>query len=287
MSYVIRFLLIVATLISFAAHTKDTIILWDDNYDNEPSAAFIRLAAELTKEDYGDYDIIPSLPYEQGRAFLSLDEPGQVNVMIVSVSQRREEQASVIYVPLERGLAGFRICLVKNEKKDAFAGINTLRDFRKRKLYIGVGAHWPDREVLEANNLPVATSPITDDLYAMLNAERFDCFSRNIKEISGNLVDKSQLDIGVDQHIAFIYPSANFIHVSKNAPRIKERLETGLQRAIDNGEFYALFDKYYKNSLLKHNLYGRKLFFLKNDNMSQKAKDAINQYGIASFSSNY
>jgi hypothetical protein len=268
-------------------NAKDTLILWDENYKNEAELAFIQLAADLTIDDYGEYEIMPSPPYEQGRAFASLNQPEQINMMIASVDKLREQQANTIYIPLERGLAGFRLCLVKNTNSQAFLGINTLRDFRKRKLSVGVGAHWPDKAILTFNQLPVTTSPIESDLYSMLDAGRFACLSRSVKEVSESVINQNHIDIGVEQNIAFIYPLADFIYISKTETRLAERIEKGLRLAIENEQFYTLFEKHYKQLLLKHNLYGRKLFFLKNENMSEKARDAINQYGIASFSSQY
>jgi hypothetical protein len=208
-------------------------------------------------------------------------------MMVASVDLQREQQATTIYIPLERGLAGFRLCLIKKISQNLFFDINTLRDFRRRKLSIGVGAHWPDKDILTFNRLPVTTSPIESNLYSMLDVGRFACLSRSVKEASESVKSQNHLDLEVEQNIAFIYPLADFIYISKMETRLAERIEKGLKIAIENGQFYALFEKHYKQLLLKYNLYGRKLFFLKNENLSEKAKNAINQYGIASFSSQY
>ena len=278
-------IILMATSIT-SAHAKDRIVLWKSNYETEANLAFIKLAADLTVDEYGEYELLPSEPLEQGRAFANLDKPNDINVIIAGINLEREQSTNTIYIPLERGLTGFRLCFIKKGNEDIFANINTLREFRRHKMYIGVGAHWPDKDILNFNKLPVTTSPIAEDLYAMLDKRRFDCFSRSIKEITDNLAKHRNNQISIEENIAFIYPLADFIYVSKTEERLKERLEKGLKMAINNGQFYELFDRYFKNTLREHNLYGRKLFFLKNENMSERARAAINRYGIASFSAN-
>ncbi len=287
MTYTLKSLLFLCLLASIKVSAKDTIILWDDNYKNIPYLAFITLAADLTVDEYGDYEIKPSAPFEQGRAFASLNEPEQINIMIAGIDSQKEQLANTIYIPLERGLAGFRLCLVKGANKEAFSHINTLGDFRKAQLSIGVGAHWPDKGILDLNRIPVTTSPIEQALYSMLNVGRFACLSRSVTEVAESINTQPDADIAIEENIAFIYPLADFIYISKTETRLAERIEKGLKLAIANEQFYTLFEKHYKHLLLEYNLYGRKLFFLKNENMSDKARDAINQYGIASFSSNY
>ena len=266
---------------------KDRIVLWRSNYLTESNLAFIQLAAELTRAEYGDYEIVPSEALEQGRAFANINKPNDINVIISGIDLDREEETSPIYIPLDRGLTGFRVCLVTKGSESIFNDINTLRDFRRHKMYIGVGAHWPDKDIMSFNRLPVTTSPITEDLYSMLEMHRFDCFSRSIKEVTENLKAHPDNEIVIEKNVAFIYPLADFIYVSKAEIKLKERLEKGLELAINNGQFYELFKKYYKDSLREHDLYGRKLFFLKNNNMSEQARAAINKYGIASFSEHY
>lgn len=87
-----------------------------------------------------------------------------------------------------------------------------------------------------------------------------------------------------EQHIALLYPNADFIFVANSEKRLKQRLEKGIKIAMENGDFDTYFDKHYMTVLQKYNFFNRKLLFLKNKDISEQALRAINVYGLASFS---
>ena len=243
----------------------------------------VTLAAELTKDEYGSYLIEPSIEMEQGRAFAQLTHNQDVNLVIGGVDKERERTARTIYFPLSRGLLGFRLCLINESKPNIFYNLESVKDFKKASLTIGLGTHWPDRKIIESNGLQTMPSPVSSSLIDMLSAHRFDCFLRSIGEVEYELKTYADRQVMLDEHIAFIYPFANFIFINPANERLHERLRKGLLLASKNNKFNQHFNKHYRNLLYTYKLYERKLFFLKNPNLSEKASNAINQYGIASF----
>jgi hypothetical protein len=262
----------------------DKIIMWDKNFDHPALKELVTLAADLTVEEYGAYQIERSIEMEQGRAFVSLAQSQSINLATAAISRERENTTLPIYFPLTRGLLGFRLCLVKKQNIALFENINTTRDFRSNRLLLGVGAHWPDKTVIEQNQLQAVSNPVHAQLYDMLNMDRFDCFPRGIAEIAYELEKYPTDDVVVEDNIALIYPNAHFMFISPTHVRLKERLETGLMLAKQNGDYKRYFDKHYLVLLKKHGFYSRKLLFLTNPDLSPKARKAINQFGIASFS---
>lgn len=264
------------------AEDADRVILWDRNYDKAYLLDVIHMALRLSQKEFGKFEIVRSVPLEQGRVFADLDIGGLVNVAIAAASLEREKQHQPIYIPVDRGLLGFRVCLINNGKIN-FNGINVLKDFSKRNIMLGVGTHWPDKQVYESNGLRVLSSPLYQNLFEMLEKDRFDCLPRSISELDMELEQHAGQNFAAEPSLALIYPNADFVFVSKKEGRIETRLELGLNKALESGEFQSLFQKYYQGIMTKHNFYNRKLLILENNNLSQAAQKAINQYGVASF----
>lgn len=264
------------------AEDVDRVIMWDRNYDKAYLLEIIQTALLQSEPEYGDFEIKRSVHLEQGRVFADLDAGTLVNVAIAATSITREQQHSPIYFPVDRGLLGFRICLVSDGKIN-FDGINVLKDFSKRNILLGVGTHWPDKQVYESNGLRVVSSPLYQNLFEMLEIGRFDCLPRSISELDMELEQQSAQSFVADSSIALVYPNADFIFVSKGETRIKARLQSGLNKALENGAFQRLFTKYYGEILAKYDFYNRKLLILENPNLSPQAHKAINRYGVASF----
>jgi hypothetical protein len=87
-----------------------------------------------------------------------------------------------------------------------------------------------------------------------------------------------------EKRLAFIYPFADILYIRKGAEKLHEALEHGLMLAIKDRSYFELFDHYYSDSLQKYEFYFRKILVLDNKRISPQAREAINRYGIASFS---
>ncbi|PRO71639.1 MAG: hypothetical protein CBB67_021815 [Alteromonadaceae bacterium TMED7] len=268
-----------------SVYGADDIVVWHRTYEKIALIDIIEMAAKLSEPEFGPYTIRPSRVIEQGRAFISLAEGELLNVMVAGISSERERLGLPIYVPLDRGLLGFRVCL-QNKTARSLKKITSLTDFMNNRIVVGVGSHWPDREILEYNGLKVMHSPVYEQLFPMLHKGRFDCFLRSMHEVDQELVTYQEYELQVDKYISIIYPQADFAFVSVNHPRIHKRLQLGLKKAIAQGLFSEHFEKYYAATLKEHNLYGRKLIILENPDLSIEAFDAINEYGLASFALN-
>lgn len=276
--------LVMASLaLSNQAKALDKIVMWDKSYNRPAMLELVTLAADLTIEQYGPYELQPSMDLEEGRAFTQLIKNQDVNLAIGGVTQQRETTTLPVYFPLTRGLLGFRLCLVNQQRANAFIEIETVEDFSRAQLTIGLGTHWPDKEIIEHNKLQIVTNPVFSRLFDMLSKNRFDCFLRGIGELEYELDAYPTEQLMTEEHIAFIYPLANFIFISPQESRLQKRIEQGLLIAKQNGQFAEHFEKHYRPLMQLHKFYERKLFILRNPNLSEKAIQAINQYGIASF----
>lgn len=270
-------------MFSCSLQATDRLVLWERNYQRPAFLEIITQAMELTEQQYGNFEIVSSRPMEQGAAFAALSRETGLNVAVAATSKVREQAHQTIYIPIDKGLLGFRVCLVNPDDRHVFSGINTLADINRSRYSIGVGSHWPDRTVIEANGLKTIHSENYHGLFEMLHKQRFTCFLRSVNEIDAEILTHADMGLTDEQHVALLYPSADFIFVAKSETRLKQRLETGLRIALENGDFDKHFDKHYMTVLQKYNFFNRKLLFLKNQDMTENARQAINLYGLASF----
>ncbi|GLR71676.1 hypothetical protein [Agaribacter marinus] len=274
---------ILLLVVAFEALSVDKVVLWNRNYDKPYVREALRNIFELSKEEYGDYTLEPSQPTEQGRAFADLINGNrQINLMLAGVNREREEKASAIYLPLDRGLLGFRVCMVRKEQAD-FSYVRTLEDFKSNDILVGLGTHWPDKNIFSNHGLKSINNPVYRNLFPMLREKRFDCLSRSIVEVDQELIEYAEDEFKIEPALIFIYPFGDFMFVKSENIRLKERIEYGMSKALKDNSFYEIFDKHYADILQLHGMYNRRLLFLENKDMSQEALLSINQFGIASF----
>ena len=100
----------------------------------------------------------------------------------------------------------------------------------------------------------------------MLNNDRFDYFPRAIYEVYDELENRQNIlkDIVVEPTLALYIPTASYVYVSHEKPRIAQRLKYGLQQMVKNGELKVLFNKYYKEDIIRADLQNRKIIKIKN-----------------------
>lgn len=256
-------------------------MVWERNYNNPFFQETLQNITRLAEEEFGEVTLVSSKKMEQGRAFAELLK-GNIDVFIGSADAKREVSAKAIYVPLDRGLLGFRVCLV-NKNSPKFDKIKTPLDFIQRNLKVGLGSHWPDRFIYEENGFKVITSPVYDSLFEMLKLDRFDCFSRSVNEIAIEVERFKETDIVQDDHIVFIYPNADFIFTNLKNESLQKRLDLGVNLSIEDNSFYEIFEKYFEATLMKNGIYERKLMIINNARLTPDARAAINRFGIASF----
>ncbi len=165
---------------------------------------------------------------------------GKGNAIVWTMtSNAREETLRIIRFPLIKGLMGYRVLVVRKGDEAKFAKVRTEEELIK--LSAGQGMHWPDTDILRANNFYIVEAMAKENLYKMLAAKRFDFFPRGITEIpvEQNLIASQQLTVA--RHILLHYPTDSYFFVNKNNTELAMRLEKGWEIILKNGEFEKFF----------------------------------------------
>ncbi|GAB2871418.1 transporter substrate-binding domain-containing protein [Pseudoduganella ginsengisoli] len=203
---------------------------------------------------------------ERGRALHELARGEFLDVAWAVTSREREAALLPIRIPLDRGLSGWRICLVRRADVERFAAVDQLAGLAR--FQAGLGYDWVETSVLRANGLPVVTGNNSDSLPAMLAGQRFDYYPRPLRQAWVDLQKYPNLALEVEPHFALHFPSALYLFVNKANTALADLLLTGLRKAIDDGTFEKLFTEQYSAYLQRAALGQRRVFHLENPSLT-------------------
>lgn len=207
--------------------------------------------------------IVPSRhPMEQQRALLSLEQGEAVDVVWTMTSVERERHLLPVRIPLDKGLYGWRIALLRADRAELLGGVRTLDDLRS--LRAGQGHDWPDTEILRSQGLPVEVSSSYESLFLMLEARRFDYFPRAVLEAQDELRHNQARPLVADSHLALHYPTALYFFFSPRDPQLADTVRQGLELALADGSFERVFQQYHRADLRRARLGQRRIIELDN-----------------------
>ena len=223
--------------------------------------ALLKLALDKTGVNY---ELRPSdRILLTGKAMRQLRENREVNVVWSMTDNQREKELTPIRIPIAKGLIGLRVFVINQSKKAKFDGVLSLNDMRK--LVPVQGEEWPDTKILQANGFNVFTVPEFREAYDMIKQGKGDFFPRSVMEVNAELEAQGRRNnLYLEPAIALYYPTAMYYFVSSSNKTLANLIETGLNRAIDDGSFDALFESTYAPILASLRVNERKVYTLEN-----------------------
>ncbi|MBV8603954.1 MAG: hypothetical protein JO224_04655 [Pelomonas sp.] len=218
----------------------------------------LRLA--LAKSD-GRFQVVGSTdPSMASRAFVRLARHEGVDVIWAPTTREFEHDYRAVRVPLDKGLLGWRLLLVRRDDLARFAKVAT--GAQLRALRAGLAAEWSDTQVLRDNGLPVVTASLYDNLFPMLAAQRFDYFPRGVAEIVDE--QRAHPEFAIEPRLVLHYPACTYFFVARDNERLAAQIELGLRRALQDGAFEKLFDFYNGDAVRAAGLEQRRVLELRN-----------------------
>lgn len=170
---------------------------------------------------------------------------GQLDVMWSASDSLRESRVSIVPVPLDYGLLGFRLLMILEEKQPAFSEVDRLSDLQKfQALQVN---EWVDTYILLNAGFDVHLGHY-ENLPKMLAAKRGDFIPRSIREIRFDMVRwATDGNFVVDQRSLLIYRQGDFFFVNKQNHKLHQDLKVGLERIYDNGKLKSLLSDFMKD----------------------------------------
>jgi hypothetical protein len=227
----------------------------------------LRTALEKTKAKYGPYRMMKSkVMSEKRQAYELINATGELTVMYLDVKPDFEKKLIGIHIPVDRNLVGYRIFLIRQDRKNALKKVATLDDLRQ--FSFGLGTDWIDVGIMENSGFKVITGSSYDGLFEMLENKRFDIFSRAAVEIIDEVEQRKAKmpDLYIEDSICLFYQLPMYFWFSKTdeGKQLAARAEEGMRAMIADGTYNIIFDKYHRNKIEKLHLKDRKIFTIKN-----------------------
>ena len=174
---------------------------------------------------------------ERVRALL---DSGQVDVIDFGSTPDFERRFLPVYFPIDRGLNGWRLLVIRKQDRAAFDAVKSLAELRH--FIAGQGLGWPDADILRGAGLRVETFPQLSSLFLSLEARRFDYLPLGMDE-AYDLTHRYASDadtLFVEPRIVLIYPFGRLFFVRRGNAELRDLLDAGLRKAFANGQVQKL-----------------------------------------------
>ncbi|GAB2892599.1 transporter substrate-binding domain-containing protein [Uliginosibacterium flavum] len=207
-------------------------------------------------------------PMARARLLEDLLNDHDVNVVIAASQLDWEEQTLPIWIPVDMGLSGLRIGLIRQGAQARFSKVNSLDDLSQLRLGVGLG--WSSRKVMEANGLQLEFAANQEALVRMLLAQRLDYFPRSISEAFIEHADFSRQypELAIESGLLLDMPLPTYIFVSPKYPKLAERITLGMEKLVRDGSLQKMVIRAHEDILAKAKLCGRKMIHIPNPLLS-------------------
>jgi hypothetical protein len=224
----------------------------------------LRMALERSGEDYTLQ--ASAVMMRQNRALAELRGGRVIDIVWTMSSQQRERDLLPIRIPLDMGLIGWRLLLIRRSDAARFAAIRQAKDLQA--LDALQGHDWPDTDILRANNYRVQTASDYAGMFKMLQSGRVDYFPRAVFEVWNEAAAFADQGLIVAPNLALYYPAAFYFFVNQSNTALAAALQRGMERMQADGSYAQLFQEYYGEMVARSALDKRRVFELRNPLLS-------------------
>jgi len=238
----------------------------------------LKLALQKSEAEFGPFLLEPVFVETlQGRRIKLVADEQLIDVMWTMTSREREQELRPIYVPLMKGLMGYRIALIRSGDQQHFEQINSLAELKR--LTWGQGLDWPDSDILESQGFDVMRGK-SSSLIEMLSRSRFDAFPRALHEPWSEVEGRD--DVVVESSLIIKYSAPIYFFVNNQNESLAHRIEAGLELAIEDGSFDKLFYSHPTTAevLQRANLKHRKIFEIDNPDLSPRSRELLDNKAL-------
>ena len=208
----------------------------------------LALALAITQPDFGPFTLRQSTrPMTERRALEELETGSDnITVLVHGNVADYEQRLLPIRFPLDKGLLGYRVFLIRGDMQsrlDLVGGLDDLRHYS-----IGQGREWGDVTILRQAGFNVVEGTSYEGLFDMLAAGRFELFSRSVVEVGEELAREKPAHpaLALEQHLLLFYPLTRYFYVARSpaGEALARRISEGLERMLKDGSFDRMFQTF-------------------------------------------
>lgn len=236
--------------------------------------AVLRMALDKSRARYGAYSLHQATTsMSPARITQELLMPtGHINILVRATAPELEQQFTPVRIPVDRGLLGYRVFLVRQDDLARFAAVRTLDDLRH--LRAGLGRDWIDVPVLRVAGLPTEEGSAYEGLFSMLEAGRFDYFSRGADEALREYDERraSHPKLVIEPTLLLHYPLPRYFFLRRDAEgkQLAARIAAGMEIMVRDGSLNTLFQRYKGATIAAANLRRRRVLTIPNPTLSRQ-----------------
>ncbi|MBL4629625.1 MAG: hypothetical protein JKY14_00130 [Paraglaciecola sp.] len=252
----------------------------NDEIRHSFTAKVLDLALERTKDEYGDYQIIPSKAgVTVGRLQLQMKERNDNYFYKVSITDELLKDFHAIEFPIDRGIVSYRVGIINTKNVQLFKNVSNSEGLKKYLLIQGQG--WLDNDIFKHNGLTSFAVATKRQCLDMISLNRADIYFRGLSEISFDIKRHEKrggkLNVQAEPYIALFYPMPKFLITAKTNIENANRVEEGLKRAYEDGSFIKLWEEHNLRAIQSQNLNNRRVIVLENP-FIKSLNDAYKKY---------
>lgn len=220
---------------------------------------------------------------ERGRALTELaGGSNAINLLWTSMDAEAERGLNVVRIPINRGLIGYRIFVIRKDRQADFDRVGSLSDLKA--LTGGQGLDWIDTKIMRAAGLKIETVPY-ETVFDMIQGGRLDYFPRGVVEAFAELDEPRhrERNLVVERRLLLKYRSDFIFYVSTKNASLAQTIRRGLVKAYLDGSYMRLFNShpYIQDGLVRADLASRKIFVLDNPYLSEEDRLIPDKYWMS------
>ncbi|MGE6436151.1 hypothetical protein [Shewanella baltica] len=276
----LRFLLLMGLTSAPITYANDQFIInhSESNLDHRYQYTYdlLQLVIDATNADFGQASLeVSDVIMSRNRILRELQDGQTINVIAEASSLEWNTKLIPIKIPIRKGIQGFRVFIIQKENAESLAQITSIMQLTSLKT--GSGSQWSTKVAMQQAGFDVVESIQYDSLFNMLSKGRFVTFGRGVNEAYQELeqFNLQYPNLVIDEKILLHIPLATYFYVSPNKPHLAQRIEVGLRRIINNGEFERLFYKRHCDFLIKSKMNQRLIFKIDNPLISEAEMTSI------------
>ncbi|RKE40086.1 hypothetical protein B0G76_6547 [Paraburkholderia sp. BL23I1N1] len=220
---------------------------------------------------------------ERARALAELACGGKaINLLWTSMGAEAERGLNVVRIPINRGLIGYRVFIIRKDRQADFDRVESLSDLKA--LTGGQGLGWIDTDIMRAADLSIDTVPY-EAVFDMVQGGRLDYFPRGVVEAFAELDEPRhrERNLVVEKRLLLKYRSDFIFYVSAGYESLAQTINQGLAKAYLDGSYMRLFNThpYIQDALSRADLANRKVFVLDNPYLSEGDRRIPDKYWMS------
>lgn len=210
----------------------------------------LRLALEETRADFGDYRLDMAPPMNRARLLLQLEQNRYPNLFASHSWFKPEQTSQLAYVrfPIMLGMLSYRVCFVNEAHQADVSRVTRLAELQRFSQVQGRG--WQDVRVLRQAGMQVQEVDDYERLFKLVARGRAALFCRGAGEVYQEWQQHQDMaGLMLDKELTIYYPNLHLFYTNKANQAALTRVQTGLERAWQQGSLQRLWRQHFQPAL--------------------------------------